>query len=97
MAALSQRVTAFAQALDDGWLLTTALTMVYDLFESCLCDVRWSSVVGRYIEASAGAGLQDLTRRGYVLYDVIKNTQPAVRQLNTLAGPPRSSGQRACS
>ncbi len=86
LAALRQRVTALAEALDDGWLVTTALFMVDDLYKSYFCDVRWSSVIGQYIEASAGAVLQELTRRGYVLHDVIDNTQPADRQLNTLAG-----------
>ncbi len=86
LAALSQRVTAFAQALDDGWLVATALFMVDDLYKSSFCDARWSSVVGHYIEASAGAVLQELTRRGYVLHDVIDNMQPATNQLNTLAG-----------
>ncbi|WNG88514.1 hypothetical protein C6A87_004530 [Mycobacterium sp. ITM-2016-00317] len=86
LANLRKRVTALAEALDDGWLVTTALFMVDDLYKSSFCDAGWSSAVGQYIEASAGAVLQELTRRGYALHDVIDNTQPADRQLNTLAG-----------
>lgn len=86
VAALHQRVAALAEALDDGWLVTTAFFMVDDLYKSSFCDLKWSSGVGQYIEASAGAVLQELTRRGYVLHDVIDNTQPAANQLNALAG-----------
>ncbi|QZT57905.1 hypothetical protein JN084_04650 [Mycolicibacterium austroafricanum] len=86
LAALHQRVAAFAQALDAGWLVTTAFFMVDDLYKSSFCDLRWSSGVGQYIEASAGAVLQELTRRGYVLHYVIDNTQPAANQLDTVAG-----------
>ncbi|BBX18677.1 hypothetical protein MDUV_35370 [Mycolicibacterium duvalii] len=84
LATVSQRLGAAVRQLDDGWLAATALFMVDDLYKSCVHGIRWSITAGRYVSASAGAVLHELTRRGYVLHVVIDNTRSAVTQLETL-------------
>lgn len=77
LAVLSRRVGALASGIDDDWLVATAFFMVEDLYRSCFRQFHWSGDVADYIGATAGAVMQELSRRGYVLHYVIANTQTA--------------------
>jgi hypothetical protein len=48
--------------------------MIDDLYKSYFCQFRWSPGVHDYIAATAGAVMQELAQRGFVLHYVIDNT-----------------------
>lgn len=84
LTALSDRVVGLIRDLDDSWLVATAFFMVDDLYKSCFCDFGWNASVAQYISATAGPVLRELTRRGYVLHDVINNTQSEATLFGTV-------------
>ncbi|WP_207567828.1 hypothetical protein [Mycolicibacterium elephantis] len=75
LTALSGRVRALAEGLDDGWLVATAFIMVEDLYKSYFHQFRWTPGIKDYIAATAGVFMQVLAERGFVLHYVIDNTQ----------------------
>ena len=75
LAALGDRVRALVAALDDSWLVATAVFMVDDLYKSFFREFRWSSGVADYIADSAGVFMHAFTERGFVLNYVVDNTE----------------------
>lgn len=74
LAALSQRVRRFAQALSDRDLMMIAFIAAEDVYKSFFHEFYWGQSVADYLGATAGVVVQELERRGVALHYIIDNS-----------------------
>ncbi|MBI3224356.1 MAG: hypothetical protein HYZ39_04775 [Mycolicibacterium cosmeticum] len=72
--ALRAHANAHARSLADEGLLASAVFMVDDLCKSYFNEFRWTDGVHDYIAATAGAVLEELSRRDFVLHYAFDTT-----------------------
>jgi len=82
---MRRRARSEAEALDDGWLLATAVVMVEDLYKTYCRGLRYTPEVLDYLRATAATVTGVLADRGYVLQYLIDCSLPGPEHLRSLA------------
>lgn len=71
---LTEQVRSQTAVLNDDWLAMVALILVEDLYASYYYSFEWRPTTAAYLSATAGAFLEELAKRGFVVHYVVDAT-----------------------